>query len=143
MDRSFSPTEWKPQESTGKRWQAGLPLIGEVPQLDQLEPSVVRRATFSGALSDAAQHSGMEDYQIADRIHISHGYMCKFMRNVGEQWARRLVAFMRTTGSLAPLQWLADQMGCDITVRSAMSAELAAAHALIAAHERRHGRLQA
>lgn len=85
----------------------------------------------------------MEDKQIAKEIPISNGYMSKFLGNVGEQWAKRLVKFMRVTQSLGPLQWIADQMGCDITLRSAMSAELAAAHALIAAHERRNGPLQA
>ncbi len=47
-------------------------------------------------------------------IHISHGYMSRFMRGVAQQWAKRLVAFMRETRSIAPLQWLADQMGCDV-----------------------------
>ena len=144
MDRSFERTEWKPQETTGKRTQAGLPLLGEVPQpVATLDPQVVTRASFSGVLSHAAQHSGMEDCDIADKIHISHGYMSKFMRSVGEQWAKRLIRFMRITGSLAPLQWIADQMGCDVTVRSVMSAELAAARAVIAEHERRSGRLAA
>lgn len=143
MDCTFTPTEWKPQETTGKHWQTPLPLIGQVPSPSTLEHFVVQQATFSGVLNHAAKYSGMEDWDIADKIHISHGYMSKFMRTVGQQWAKRLVAFMRVTGSLAPLQWLADQMGCDITVRSVMSAELAAAKALIAEHERRSGRLAA
>ena len=141
MDRSLHPTEWKPQETTGKNWQASLPLIGEVPKPRPMEQTVVHRLTFSQALLDAAKHSGMEDWDIADRIHISHGYMSKFMRSVGQQWAKRLVAFMQVSGSLAPLQWIADQMGCDISVRHVLSAELAAARALIAEHERRSGRL--
>jgi hypothetical protein len=32
---------------------------------------------------------------------------------------------MRVTRSLAPLQWVANEMGCDITVRSAAAAEKA------------------
>jgi len=103
---------------------------------------VVRQATFSGVLNHSAKHSGMEDQEIADKIHISHGYMSRFMRGVGQQWAKRLIAFMRVTGSLAPLQWLADQMGCDITVRNVISAELAAARARVAELER-NGRLLA
>jgi len=140
MDRTFHPTEWKPQETTGKRWQGGLSVIDREPP-DVLEVELVERSGFSKALADAALASGLDHYQIADKIHISHGYMCKFMKGVGEQWAKRLVAFMRKTGSLAPLIWLADQMGCDITVRHKVSAELAAARALIAEHERRNGRL--
>jgi hypothetical protein len=136
MDRSFNPTELKPQESTGKSWQASLPLIGEVPTPEQQSAALVRRFTFRQALRNAAHHSGMEDGDIANKIHISSGYMSKFMASVGEQWAKRLIKFMRVTQSLAPLQWIADQMGCDITLRSALSAELAKAHALIAEHER-------
>jgi len=137
MDCTFDPTEWKPQASAGNRSQAGLALIGEVPREQLLDQRVVSRSTFNGCLNEAVRHSGLEDQQIADRIYISHGYMSRFMRGVGQQWAKRLVAFMRETRSLAPLQWIADQMGCDITVRSALSAELAAAKALIAEHERR------
>lgn len=142
MDRSFHPTEWKPEASAGNHTQVSLPLIGEVPRPAALEMFVVQQATFNGVLNHACKHSGMEDQEIADAIHISHGYMSRFMRGVGQQWAKRLIAFMRVTGSLAPLQWLADQMGCDITIRSALSAELAAARALIAEHER-NGRLLA
>ena len=142
MDRSFHPTEWKPQETAGKSWQSSLPLIGEVPTPVHQDPALVRRFTFRQALRDAAHHSGMEDADIAEKIHISSGYMSKFMAGVGEQWAKRLLKFMRVTQSLAPLQWLADQMGCDLTVRHVLSAELAAARALIAEHERK-GRMAA
>ncbi|SDX14226.1 hypothetical protein SAMN05518669_103388 [Variovorax sp. YR634] len=142
MDRIFEPTEWKPKASAGKRTQVEMPLLAEVQHPAVLEMFVVKQATFSGALNHACKHSGMEDQEIADAIHISHGYMSRFMRGVGQQWAKRLLAFMRVTGSLAPLQWLADQMGCDITIRSALSAELAAAKALIAEHER-NGRMAA
>ncbi|WP_157773623.1 hypothetical protein [Variovorax atrisoli] len=141
MDRSFFPTEWKPQETTGKRWQAGLSVTEQVPRPEAVELELIERSGFSKALSDAAMQSGMDNYQIADAIHISHGYMCKFMRGVGEQWAKRLVAFMRKTKSLAPLVWLADQMGCDVVVRHKMSAELMAAYSKIQEYEREHGRL--
>lgn len=84
----------------------------------------------------------MEDQEIADQIYICHGYMSRFMRGVAQQWAKRMVAFMRVTNSLAPLQWLAHEMGCDLTVRSVISAELAAARARVAELER-SGRLVA
>lgn len=142
MDRIFAPPEWKPQATAGNRSQADLALIGEVPTLHLLDLPHVRHATFNGVLNEAAKHSGMEDQDIADKIHISRGYMSRFMRGVGQQWAKRLIAFMRVTNSLAPLQWLADQMGCDITVRNAVSAELAAARARVAELER-GGRLAA
>lgn len=136
MDRTVAPTEWKPEASAGNHSQVGLALVGEVPRQHMLEMTVVQRASFSGVLNESCKHSGMDDHEIADRIHISHGYMSKFMRGVGQQWAKRLIAFMRVTNSLAPLQWMADQMGCDLTVRSAVSAELAAARARVAELER-------
>lgn len=39
--------------------------------------------------------------------------------------AKRLVAFMRVTNSLAPLQWMALQMGCELVVRDAQAARIA------------------
>lgn len=143
MDRSLKPAEWKPQETTGKHWKAGLPGL-DASGGDIQDVQLDERAGFSKALTDAATHADLDHYQIADRIHISHGYMCKFMRGVGEQWAKRLVAFMRVTGSIAPLQWVADQMGCDVTVRHVLSAELAAARAKVAELEgRASGRMVA
>ena len=38
--------------------------------------------------------------------------------------ALRVVRFMRVTGSTAPLQWLADQIGCDVVVRDVSSARI-------------------
>jgi hypothetical protein len=136
MDRTVPPTEWKPIASAGNRTQVGMPLLSEVSQPAPLEMYVVRQATFNGVLNHACKHSGMEDQEIADAIYISHGYMSRFMRGVGQQWAKRLIAFMRTTKSLGPLQWMADQMGCDLTQRNAISAELAAARARVAELER-------
>ncbi len=138
MDRSVRPTEWKPEASAGNHTQVGLALIGEVPRQHVLEAHIVQRASFSGVLNEAAKHSGMEDQEIADAIHISHGYMSRFMRGVGQQWAKRLVAFMRETNSLAPLQWIAEQMGCEIKARSSVAAELAEARAKLAELERRY-----
>lgn len=140
MSASVRATEWKPQDSGGKRSQAEMPFLAEVAELHTLPQAIVSRASFSGCLGKAALHSGKEDHEIADEIHISHGYMSKFMRNVGQQWAKRLVAFMRATQSLAPLQWIADQMGCDVVQRGSVAAELAAAKARLLELERMYGR---
>lgn len=136
MDRSFAPTEWKPEASAGKHTQADLPLIGLVPRSQLLEIALIERATFNGTLNEAVRHSGKEDQQIADEIHISAGYMSRFMRGVCQQWAKRLVAFMRVTNSLAPLQWMAHQMGCEVVVCSEFARELAATRARLAQLER-------
>jgi len=136
MDRSLKPTEWQPQAIVGNYRQVEAPLMAAVQQLHLLPARIAQEATFNGCLVAAAQHSGMDDFEIAERLHISAGYMSRFMRGVAQQWAKRLVAFMRITQSLAPLQWLAHQMGCDLVVRTAMSAELAAAHARVRELER-------
>jgi hypothetical protein len=106
-----------------------MPFLGLVPGAQMLGGSVLASATFNGCLVEAARHSGLDDQQIADEIHICHGYMSRFMRGVAQQWAKRLVAFMRVTNSLAPLQWMAREMGCDLVVRDAQSARIAALQA--------------
>lgn len=125
MQTTFAQIDRQPQATAGKHWQAELPLIGSVPRPQHLDQSVISAATFNGVLSEAARHSGMDDQDIADEMHICHGYMSRFMRGVAQQWAKRLVLFMRTTHSLAPLQWLAEQMGCDVVQRDSRAAELA------------------
>lgn len=100
-------------------------MLGSVSKPQELDLEFIQRADFNGVLCAAARHSGYDDLKLAEQIHVSAGYMSRFMRGVGQQWARRMVLFMRVTQSLAPLQWLADQMGCDLTVRNAAAAEKA------------------
>lgn len=129
MDRSFEATDRQLKASAGKRSQVEMPFLGLVAGAQVLPVTVISNATFNGCLSEAARHSGLEDQQIADAIHICHGYMSRFMRGVAQQWARRIVAFMRVTQSLAPLQWIAEQMGCDVVLRDSRAAEVAALRA--------------
>lgn len=137
MDRTVPRLEWKPEASTGKSSQVELALIGAINSPMLMDVTMLSRISFSGALNEAAKHSGLEDQEIADEIHISHGYMSRFMRGVGQQWAKRLVAFMNSTNSRAPLQWIAHQVGCDVVVRSAQSARIAALEAALAAERGR------
>jgi hypothetical protein len=126
MSTTVRAVEWKPQDTTGDHTQFGLPgVVGAVSKMQELEPWFIARADFNGVLCAAARHSGMDDLRLSEAIHVSAGYMSKFMRGVAQQWAHRLVLFMRSTRSLAPLQWIANEMGCDITVRSAAAAEKA------------------
>ena len=126
MSITFPPTDRQPQASVGKPSQVGFPFMGLVPGAHRLDAPVVAAASFNGCLTAAAQACGKEDQQIADEIHICHGYMSRFMRGVGQQWAKRLIAFMRSTNSLAPLQWIADQMGCEVVIKDMRAAEVAA-----------------
>lgn len=129
MDPTVLATDWQPQASAGKASQGVMPFMALVPQQQMLPGRLIEQATFNGCLTEAARHSGMEDQEIADRIHICHGYMSRFMRGVAQQWTKRLVAFMRTTRSLAPLQWIAHQMGCELIVRDSQAQRIAALQA--------------
>lgn len=104
MSPTVRATEWKPEETAGTHSQSALSLIGAVPGPRAFDAELLGRVSFSGLLSWSAERAGMSDQQIADEMHISHGYMSKFMRGVAESWARRLVLFMRATGSVAPVE---------------------------------------
>lgn len=137
MDCTLNRPEWKPQETTGNCTQLSMPLIGAVPGPQALDLSVVRAASFNGCLQSARLHCGMDDHDIAIKIHISKGYMSKFLNGVAQTWAKRLIAFMRVTGSLAPLQWMANQMGCDIVIRNEVTRERDELRARLAELDRR------
>lgn len=129
MDRSVEPVDRQLKATVEKRSQVGMPFLSVVQGMQQLPVELVERVTFNGSLVEAARYSGLEDQQIAEQIHICAGYMSRFMRGVAQQWAKRLVLFMRVTRSLAPLQWIADQMGCDVVPRDSRAAEVAALRA--------------
>lgn len=127
MGRSLQPTEWNTEATAGMHLQVPLSgMLAAVPEPQLLAAAVIERATFSGCLVSAMHHCGKDDQTIAAEIHISQGYMSRFLRGVGQQWAKRLVAFMRRTNSLAPLQWIAHQVGCDVVRRDSRAAEVAA-----------------
>lgn len=104
-------------ESKGDQVQRAMPFFAVV-QPPQCAPcEFITRSTWEGAIRYSTQRSGMDDYEIADGIDISPGYMSKVLKGTASLGGKRLVKFMKLTGSLAPLQWLADQMGCDLVQR--------------------------
>lgn len=126
MQSTVSATEWKPVDSAGNRRaiQRDFGGVCEVPQPRTLPAPVLARCSFSGCLHECVRGDGRTDEQIALAINISAGYMSKFLRSVGEAWARRLVKFMRETNCIAPLQKLADDMGCELVMRSSREARI-------------------
>ena len=132
MGTSFHPTEWKGQESTGKHSQAGFPFLAAVRSPAKADDGFIARSDATGAIRYAAQQSGKDDFEIADDLHISHGYMSKVLHGTAGLHGARLVAFMRATGSLAPLQWLAAQVGCEVVQQDSRAAEVAALQARLA-----------
>jgi transcriptional regulator with XRE-family HTH domain len=112
-------------ESKGDKAQREMPFFAAV-QAPQIAPAeFITRSSWEGSIRYSTQRSGMDDYEIADRLHISHGYMSKVLKGTAGLYGTRLVRFMKLTGSLAPLQWLADQMGCDLVQRDPAKARIA------------------
>ena len=66
MHPNFAGIDRQPQATTGKHWQAELPILGAVPRPQMLDAAVIDAATFNGVLSDASRHSGKDDQEIAD-----------------------------------------------------------------------------
>lgn len=126
----------KPEATTRNHSsQRALPLIGEAPParpMSMLPPGVITGSSFSAVLSFAAQGSGLDDQELAKKLSICKGYMSRFLRGVAEAWAKRVVRFMQATHSLAPLQWLAAQVGCEVVQQDARAAEVAALQARLA-----------
>lgn len=139
MDRTVWPFDRQLQASTGSCTQAcpqrSLSIhhaaVGLRPW-QWLPSASLRGASFSGVLQFGLLYSGMDQNQMADRIHVSAGYMSRFLKGVAELWAKRLVRFMTESRSLAPLQWMADQVGCDVIVRDEHAAHIARLEAELA-----------
>lgn len=147
MGTTFDEFDRQPKGTIGNHWsQRPLAIHAEAPPpvvLGLLPLAVVAGASFTQVLQFAAQASGRDDEDIARALAICKGYMSRFMRGVGQQWARRLVAFMRETGSLGPLQWMADQVGCELVQRDSRAAEVAVLRARLHELEAADGRVLA
>lgn len=116
----------KGKERSGKDStdQGEMPWICQVRGPQPAEIDFISRASWDGVLRYAVQWSGKDDYEVADEIPISHGTMSKVLKGTAGLWGHRLVKFMRATESLAPLQWLANEMGCDIVRRAPLETEV-------------------
>lgn len=90
------------------------------------DTTFIRHCTWDSSLRYAVQRSGADDYEVADDIPVSHSYMSKILKGTAGLHGQKLVTFMRRTRSLAPLQWLAEQLGCDVVPRDSRAAEVAA-----------------
>ncbi len=100
-----------------------MPFVSAVPAPFGVEPGIAAQMTDVGAMRYAAQRSGQDDFEIADELGISRGYMSKVLKGTAGLYGKKLVKFMRITNSIAPLQWLAAQMGCEVVVVDRVQAE--------------------
>lgn len=107
-------------------------FLGAVRAPFRMADELVARITDTGSIRYSVQMSGRDDYEVADELGISHGYMSKVLKGTAGLYGKRLVKFMRITNSVAPLQWLAEQMGCEVIVRDARAAKIAALEAELA-----------
>lgn len=116
MRHSFLPTNRKDQERTRQDStdQRSMAFFGHVRGPIEADTEFIRRASWDGCMRYAVQRSGMDDYEVADEMHMSHGNISKILKGTAGLWGQRLVTFMRVTESIAPLQWLAEQMGYEL-----------------------------
>jgi hypothetical protein len=142
MGQSIGAAEWKDRDSPEKdsTAQGQLALLSAMPPMGVADLAFLDRCSWEGACRYAVQRSGKDDYEVADDVGISHGYICKILKGTAGLWGKRLVRFMRQTQCLAPLQWIAHQMGCDVVPRSSQAAEIARLRAALAEAERGYGR---
>jgi len=126
MDHSLAADRWKPADTSGNRVAVQRDFGGVAAvEIAMLDKRLVARASFTGCLNECLRHDGREDQQIAEAIHVSKGYLSKLLRSVWAAQAKRLVEFMRETRNLAPLQWMAHQVGCELVRRDAMAERIA------------------
>lgn len=124
-------------ESFGNHRQSEMPFLGLVKPPVLVSPVIVSVLSDVGALRLAVQESGHDDYEIADAIAISPGYMSKVLKGTAGLYGKRLVAFMRETRHIGVLQVLAHEMGCEVVVMDSQAARIAALKAEVARLEGR------
>lgn len=111
-------------ESNGQIQREMYP-VSEVPKPHMASDEFISKASFVGVLRYCVQRSGMDDYEVADALHISHGYMAKVLKGTATLAGERLLRFMLVTQCIAPSQWMAFHTGCDLVLRAPAKARIA------------------
>lgn len=138
-ERSVEAPQWKPADTGGNRVVSQRDFGGvAVVELRLIEPHIVSRGTFTGMLNECLRLDGRDDQEIARAVSISKGYLSKLLRSVWWAQVRRFIRFMRETRCVAPLQWIADDLGFELRAKkSALEMERDAALARAAELEQR------
>lgn len=105
--------------------QREMPFLASVQAPHQAPTEFIGRATWVGVLRYCIQRSGFDDFEVADKLHISHGYMSKVLKGTGSMSGDRLARFMVITQCVAPAQWIAHHVGADIVMRDPAKARIA------------------
>lgn len=105
--------------------QREMQFLASVPAPHMAPTEFISRATWVGVLRYCIQRSGFDDFEVADKLHISHGYMSKVLKGTGSLAGERLTRFMAITQCVAPAQWIAFHAGADIVMRDPAAARIA------------------
>lgn len=127
-------------------YQSEFRMMGEVRQPRHADPDIIARLpTFRAALRLAVNHSGLDQEEVATALEIDPTSFSRMLKEPRHEGARprempheKLAAFCRVTGSLAPIQWQAAQIGMEpVSMRETrvqrLERELAEAKARVAA----------
>jgi len=94
-----------------------LPLFDGPSKPEQHEVSaefIVSRPTLLHAMNFAQEVSGLEDKQVAGELGIDLGQWSRIKSGNAHFPTNKYPAFMRMTGNVIPLQWLANAMGYEV-----------------------------
>ena len=105
--------------------QMEMPFFCGINSPHMADAAFIDAASFTGVLRYCIQRSGFDDYEVADRLHISHGYMSKVLKGTAGLHGDRLVRFMAITQCIAPSQWIAHHTGADVVMRDPAKARIA------------------
>lgn len=105
--------------------QREMQFLAPVQAPHQAPTEFISRATWVGVLRYCIQRSGRDDYEVADAIHISHGYMSKVLKGTANLSGDRLLRFQEVTQCVAPTQWMAFHSGADLVMRDPAAARIA------------------
>lgn len=110
---------------TNRQIQREMYPVLPVPAPHMADESFICAASWEGALRYCVQRSGLDQYEIADALHISHGYMAKVLKGTATLSGWRLIRFQQITQCVAPAQWMAFHSGASLTMRDPAAARIA------------------
>ncbi len=90
--------------------QKEMPFFAPVEMRDA-DPEVVAYMEFAAVMRWAIQQSGYDDFEVAEKLGITAGYMSKILHGTATLGGSRLTDFCQITQSRAPIQWYAAKVG--------------------------------
>ena len=104
--------------STIRKWavmQREIPILSAVPRPTRADDALVGHAgDMLAAVQMCVQLSGLSNEAICERLGIDPGHWTRMMQGRASLQLRKLPELMRICGNLAPLQYLAREMGYDL-----------------------------